>query len=626
MIREHRFALALIFVVGAVVFLPPLIKGEVFVVRDHLDYFQPLRWFTAGELKAGRLPLWNPYSASGEPWLANPQSGVFYPPCWIFLALPFPAAYMSFLLLHLLILGWGSYLLFSRTASPGAAMVGAVAVMFAGPTLSLLDVNNNLATLAWLPVVLWCAAQRAWRRGALALTLAFLGGEPFFAAMSALMFAMVAVAGGSARVVALSGMGAFGLSAVQLFPFLEAIRSSDRASGLPAQSILRESMPLGDWLRIALPFSDGRWDAKLGQQFIPVIYVGIVVVALAVAGLASIRQRHVAGWVALLVFSVAVGAGPPFLAALPLTLFRYPARLVPLGALAIVGLAVAGWERLRPANRRWVDLLLVLAVAGDLLLRGRPLLETAPFTTDVVPYRQEIGSDTKFAAAGEVLPSQRPYWISGYLNLYDRRFDANTAAPFQAERYRRFYAEVLRTGEPSRLAFLSIGYVLASEAMPPGFVPIVRYDRVTTYRNPTVWPMARLVTKRGIYPAQWAMDTRSARITVDAPEPGVVVLAQQLVPGWEVAVDGEPAEVKRSERLFRGVAVTKGRHEIVWRYRPRSLAAGAIVTMVTTLLIVFSFLVKTARRRNFFLPVTRKVSSRIATLQRSPLTRSISKW
>ena len=71
-------------------------------------------------------------------------------------------------------LGAGAYLLFARAVSAGAALVGAVAITFAGPTLSLLDVSNNLATLAWIPVALWCAAEGAWSRGGIVLALAFL--------------------------------------------------------------------------------------------------------------------------------------------------------------------------------------------------------------------------------------------------------------------------------------------------------------------------------------------------------------------------------------------------------------------------------------------------------------------
>ena len=165
---EHRVPLILIALFALTLFALPLARQEVFTSRDHLDYFQPLRWFTAQELKAGRLPLWNPWSASGEPWLANPQTGVFYPPAWIFLVLPFATAYMLFLLFHLVLLGWGAYLLFARSGSREAAMVGAIALMFSGPVLSLLDINNNLATLAWIPLALWCARS--------SVTVWYLGG------------------------------------------------------------------------------------------------------------------------------------------------------------------------------------------------------------------------------------------------------------------------------------------------------------------------------------------------------------------------------------------------------------------------------------------------------------------
>ena len=606
--RAHRFAFALLFVIAAVIFLPPLLEREVFTIRDHFDYFQPLRMFTAEELRAGRLPLWNPYSASGEPWLANPQTGVFYPPAWLFLVLPFDTAYMLFLLVHLVILGWGAYLLFARTASQGAAMVGAAAVMFCGPTLSLLDINNNLATFAWLPLVLWCAAERSWRRGAFALALAFLGGEPFFAGVGAGMFAVVVGLSGyrvvglpptrqpdnrtirsPITILALSAATSIGLTAIQLFPFLEAIAGSDRAAGMSAELILRDSMPLRDWLRVAIPptFKGLAFDPNLGQHFIPVIYIGMLTAALAIIGLTSIRQRPVAGWVALLVFSIVIGAGPAFLTHLPLTLFRYPARLVPLGALAIAGLAVAGWERIRGANRRWLDLIVVLLIVVDLLPRSQPLLHTAPFTREAVPYPRAVGADLKLIRVGGPQPAERRNWVAGYLNLYDRRFDAHTAAPFESDRYRAFHRGVMETPSPENLAFLSGGYILASIAMPPSLQPVARAGSVTVYRNPSAWPMARLVSNDIAVPASWEMTTTSARIVVDAPKLGTLVLAQQLAPGWRVEVDGMRRTPMLFDGVFRAVEVPKGRHEVVWSYRPWTLSAGAVVTLLTLVLMLF---------------------------------------
>ncbi|HEX9491622.1 MAG TPA: hypothetical protein VGA33_00025, partial [Thermoanaerobaculia bacterium] len=97
---SRRVAFFLITLLALAMFARPLFRGEVLTFRDHSDYFQPMRYFTAVELRNFRLPLWNPYNASGEPWLANPQIGVFYPPAWIFLVVPFAPAYVLYLFLH----------------------------------------------------------------------------------------------------------------------------------------------------------------------------------------------------------------------------------------------------------------------------------------------------------------------------------------------------------------------------------------------------------------------------------------------------------------------------------------------------------------------------------------------
>ena len=592
--KRHRFAFALLALLAVVVFLPALLKREVFTLRDHFDYFQPLRMFTAEELKAGRLPLWNPYSASGEPWLANPQTGVFYPPTWLFLVLPFETAYVLFLLLHLTILGWGAYLLFTRRAPPGAAMVGAAAIMFSGPVLSLLDVTNNFATFAWIPLVLWCALESSWRRTAVVLTLAFLGGEPFFAALAALMVVVVR----RRRDVLATALLAFGLCAVQLIPFLEFVASSDRAGGMEDSLILRHSMQLRDWLNTVIPNA-----VTTEQQFIPVLYMGMGVIALAIAGIAfgakaQTTRREVAGWLVLLVAAIALSTGPVWLSRLPLTLFRYPARLVPFAALAVAALAVIGWQRLR-GNRRWLDLLIVLVIAADLLNRARPLLETAPFRRDVVPYDASIGTTAKFLRFADIDATERAAWISGYLNLYDRRFDTFTAAPLASAPYVRMYRRLLQEPRYDTFAYAGVAYILTKDQAPSPWNQVAGAGSVRVFRNLQAFPMAAHFTpgSASVRRAEWTMSTSAAHITVNAPGDGIVVLRQQPARGWRVMVDGKRAEPLVIDGIFRGVNVTKGRHEILWVYRPPSFFIGAASTIVTLVTMQILAFVKRSRGR-----------------------------
>jgi hypothetical protein len=573
-----RRAFLAIAIVALLAFAKPLVLGEVPTFRDHSDYFQPLRWFTAQELRHGRLPLWNPYSASGEPWLANPQTGVFYPPSWLFLALPFATAYVLFLALHVMLAGWGAFLLFSRFAAAGAALAAALALMFSGPVMSLVDINNNLATFAWLPLVLWCAvANVAPQRSALAIAMSFLAGEPFYAALGALAFALI-----RRRDIINVALTSIALSAVQLLPFLDALRGTDRTAGLARAELLRESMPLRDWIGLV-------WPIATSQQFLPVLYVGVLTVLFAAL---AVRRLPVAAIV--VVFCVIVAAGAYFvptaalLSRLPVALFRYPARVVPLAALAICALAAIGLDRaLRP---RWIAFVAVVMCA-DPLARTLPLLRSAPFDARPVPYDRAIGRDSKFIRVGfeQARLGDRRAWIAGYLNLLERRFDAWTAAPFVSAEYARLYAAALR--DRRTLDALSCGYIVREEG-----------GRIFIRRNDAAFPMAYVRADDGrIAPASWLAFTSSALfIGIDAPFDGTLVVTQRDARGWRASVDGSDAETFRVG-VFRALRVARGHHEIAWRYRPLSLMIGACVTLVALVrLLLSSMFVKSLAHEKFF--------------------------
>jgi hypothetical protein len=577
---SRRVAFAAIVGLTLLVFAPALIKREVFTFRDHTDYFQPLRWFTAFELRNGRLPIWNSYSASGEPWLANPQTGVFYPPQWLFVALPFETAYVLFLALHVALLGAGAWLLFSLRVSPRAALAGAVALMFCGPVMSLLDVGNNLTTFAWLPLVIWCAMSRASARlSALAIAISFLAGEPFFAGIGALAFAAIRLR--DWKHVVDVGATSFALAAVQLFPFLEMLRVSDRAGGgVPREQILRDSMPPLDWIRVALPphLVGGVFDPFLQQHFIPIVYMGVVTCVLALIGL----RRD--AWPILVVIAACVvvaGAGviPPvgeLFARLPVTLFRYPARVVPLAAIAIAFLAARGIDRV--ARGRFA-LVVAAAIAIDLLMHVWPLLATAPLDR-TLPFPRGFGRDGKIVRVGmeHAQHVARRDWIAGYLNLYDRRFDVWTAAPLSTQRYTAAYEEAMTT-KPQLLNEFGAGYVLMPGAN----------GSVVARRNAAAYPLAYWRGANGAMRAsQWmAFSSSTAVVAIDAPSDGIVTLTQQDAPWWRVSIDGARAEPLRGG-LFRAVRVARGHHEIMWRARPLSLILGVFFTLASIVRMLFS--------------------------------------
>ena len=62
---------------------------------------------------------------------------------------------------------------------------------------------------------------------------------------------------------------------------------------------------------------------------------------------------------------------------------------------------------------------------------------------------------------------------------------------------------------------------------------------------------------------------------------GLVVLADTYYPGWTATVDGVPAPILPTNHLFRGVPAPAGTHRIRFDYRPRSVALGAALSLLT---------------------------------------------
>jgi hypothetical protein len=236
----------------------------------------------------------------------------------------------------------------------------------------------------------------------------------------------------------------------------------------------------------------------------------------------------------------------------------------------------------------------------DLTPRIAPLLESAPFDTDVVPYNRAIGRDAKIVRLQPGRQSfDRRAWIAGYLNLFDRRFDAWTAAPWIARRYTSAYAAALERRD--QLDAMSVGYVLANQRI-PSLLPLARADGVIAHQNREARPMAYWRGANGrIEPVSMlAFTTSAAHVTVSASTEGEVVLTQQDAPGWKITLDGKPASGSASG-TFRAVRVPAGHHEVSWRYRPPLFFLGAALTALGLLrLILSNRFVKTSAHKIFF--------------------------
>lgn len=76
---------------------------------------------------------------------------------------------------------------------------------------------------------------------------------------------------------------------------------------------------------------------------------------------------------------------------------------------------------------------------------------------------------------------------------------------------------------------------------------------------------------------------RRSEVVVEASSQtgGLVVLNDRMAPGWNVDVDGIPAEPLTANYWFRGVVVAPGPHEIRWHYSAPGLRAGLGISFLT---------------------------------------------
>jgi hypothetical protein len=126
-----------------------------FLITDPVRQQYPWKFLAIDYLKIGQLPLWNPYTFSGSPLLANFQSGAFYPLNIIFFILPFNTAWGIFILLQFLVGGIFMYLyLKNLRLLTTSALMGAITFIFSGFFIAWSEWGNIVHTLLWLPLIL----------------------------------------------------------------------------------------------------------------------------------------------------------------------------------------------------------------------------------------------------------------------------------------------------------------------------------------------------------------------------------------------------------------------------------------------------------------------------------------
>ena len=221
---------------------------------------------------------------------------------------------------------------------------------------------------------------------------------------------------------------------------------------------------------------------------------------------------------------------------------------------------------------------------GDVALRRLPFL----FAGEVPSFAPPDGvaplatrrrlldlTATRFVVVWKALPAARPE-IGAFLR------DAGLAPrPFEGD-------ELLLYENPHALPRAYVVYRTRPAPPPPALLAALARPDFDPLTESYVEGMVETAgeTPRGT-PARIVVDAeRAVEIEATLAQPGLVVLADAFYPGWHATVDGAPAPIVATNHLFRGVPAPAGTHRVRLEYRPSSVTAGALASIVGWLVVV----------------------------------------
>jgi hypothetical protein len=597
-------------------------------LSDPLWQFVPWLELARREIRAGRLPLWNPYQDGGVPLLGNSVSALGSPIVWPALAFGVAGGWNLTLLLRLLV-AFGGGLLWLRDAgrSRGAALLGAAVFALSGPFIAWLEHPHTLAA-APLPLLLYFIARlcrrhtrAAFAGTAVATYLVLAGGHPETSLLAAILAAAVAVrvAGGvrKAAPAFLAALLGAGLAAPLLLPFTEYFLLSEARLSIGRSAF---TLPLSDLARFVRPVVPGSNVIEAAAA------VSIASLLLAAASLAGLRRdRDVRFWWAAVGVMLAVTYANPLSRLLALHTPVYWTRTLILLVLALAFLAAAGADILRDALRRrgWRALARALApgaallATGELLWRAQgvhgltrpedlarttPLLEhlaAAPGVFRVLPLHTFLPPESATSAGLEDLRGYDALAPRGW-RLRRREVGRFAATPTVTDVIEPWDL----TPGGAGLDFWNVEYlVLHPQFERPVEMLAARkgLELQEVYsgpdgrilRNARVLPRARLSGPGRVVigertPSAWSL-------AVEADAPSRLTLANPWFPGWVARVDGSPWPLRAAPGDPIEIDVPAGRHAVEVVYRPGSFRAGLAIAAAAALTLLMLSLRRTSR-------------------------------
>ncbi|MFT7521509.1 MAG: hypothetical protein ACI9MC_003660 [Kiritimatiellia bacterium] len=398
--KRWQVALSLMLLLLAWIPLAPLLTGAWFpfqhdvFLSDLLHVHLPYRTELHERLAAGQLPQWWPDVFSGMPYVAQIETGVFWPPNLVAFFFFDAAPGLNVVwLTHALIAGLSGWF-YARTlgARPLVATFAGLAWSLSGGMISHIKHPNFQGAIALMPLMfatlelalagrarfVWfgfVVAASAWS-GMPQVTWLALIGCGVRASVSWLANGWTARVRTARQVVMMglaSGLGLAG-AAMTLLPTVYTKAISSRRDGLTWEQGYADFSRDSELLSVLVPYGHHPYAQLHTFAWESWFYLGLSVTFCAVVGVVCTSGRQRVAWLLLALVAVALAVRGPVnwlvWDLLPgMNSFRFHQRFMLLAAIAVLSFAVVGAEKLMdrlPASRWWIPLVLIALTVLDL--------------------------------------------------------------------------------------------------------------------------------------------------------------------------------------------------------------------------------------------------------------------
>ncbi len=563
--KKHSLVIGILLLINIIFYHELVFTNNTFVQRDIMVQFKPWKVFTKSVIQKvlktntnylDFIPLWNPYSHCGTPFVANLQSQVFYPFNIIFILTNFVVGYKIFILLHSFLASLFMYIyLKSKKLNSVACIAGSIVWSFNGYMVTRTEFLSVFATIIWLPLITYLIDEYCIEGIkvnsilflAITIALQFLSGHGQMWSYS-LLFVLLYTLYLSIQYKNLSVLINFVvacfisilISAVQFIPTLEFLFLSTRAGenifqfGLKFVDSAIFSLEYKDLTNFIYPFY---WifDTKkfsLPNYWLFTFYIGLGGIFLLILGFFSIKLKEKIFYLITILLVIMFSLGKNFFfykilySFFPfIRIFRYPSTAIYITIFIFSVLTGYGAnflvEHFKYKEKNYLSNLpelLIVFIFIELFSLSKKVLFTLP--SNILDY---VGENTSFLISCSnnifrfaLTPvTQLIGWTTRAKNVYDAmtkfrdKFLGNINMEYQLYNFRgqdielknfyRFmnfvYSKQTLDDAIPFFSIANVKYILSLLEQNTKLVKIIKFNELKIYENPFVLPRIYFVTQ-----------------------------------------------------------------------------------------------------------------------------------